>query len=139
AERVSSRISRVKLPVEQIQLDASNRLPFEDSSFDTVVTTLTLCSVGEVSAALAELHRVLRPDGRFLFLEHGLSRNAAVARWQNRLNSIQNFVACGCNLNRDVPALIANADFRIDKLDRFVLEGSPEILASMFRGIAVKD
>src|SRR5262249_38708803 len=129
-------ISRARMPVEQVRLDASRRLPFQDSSFDTVVTTFTLCSIGDVAAALAEFRRVLRPGGQFLFLEHGLSRNASVARWQNRLNGLQNLVACGCNLNRNIDTLIVDAGFRIERLDRLVLEGSPRILASLFRGIA---
>src|SRR6185436_5415895 len=73
ANRVARRVSEARMPVEQHQLSASGRLPFEAASFDTLVTTFTLCSIDEVDAALAEMRRVLRPDGRYLFLEHGRS------------------------------------------------------------------
>src|SRR5262249_28908189 len=136
--RVAERIRQARIPVEQIQFDATRPLPFEDSTFDTVVTTFTLCSVSDVSSALAELKRVLKDGGRYLFLEHGLSSNPAIARWQNRLNPIQRVVACGCNLNRGIDDLITRAGFRAEWLDRFVLPGVPEILGTSYRGGARK-
>lgn len=114
-------------------------LPLEDSSFETVVSTWTLCSVGAIGRALEEIWRVLHPSGRFLFLEHGLSADPSVKRWQNRLNPLQRIIGDGCNLNRDMEALILKAGLRIEKLDRFYLEKTPRIMGYTYRGCAVPD
>ena len=136
ANRVARRISEARMPVEQLQLDASGRLPFEAASFDTIVTTLTLCSIDEVNAALREMRRVLRPDGRYLFLEHGRSDDPRVARRQDRFNPVQKIFACGCNLNRPIGDLIRDSGFAIIGLDRYVLPDTPRITGEMYRGIA---
>lgn len=81
---------------------SSERLPFKDQSFDVVVSTFTLCSIEDVRRALAEVHRVLRPDGRFLFLEHGLSPDLGVRKWQRRLNWLETKLADNCHLDRHI-------------------------------------
>ena len=136
ADRVARRVSEARMPVEQLQISAGGRLPFEAASFDTLVTTFTLCSIDEVDAALAEMRRVLRPDGRYLFLEHGRSDDPRIARWQDRFNPVQKVLACGCNLNRQIGDLIRKSGFEIAKLDRFVLTDTPRISGEMYRGIA---
>ena len=98
------------LPVELRALQAE-RLPLDDASFDTVVCTYTLCSVQDPMAALAEMRRVLKPGGRLLFAEHGLAPDAAVARWQARLEPLWSRVAGGCHLTRDVPRLLRDSGF----------------------------
>lgn len=133
---VTERIAACRLPVTKLQLDAQGRLPFEDYSFDSVVSTLTLCSIASTEPALAEIHRVLKPAGKFIFFEHGRSDDADTARWQDRLNPLQKIVGVGCNINRRIDRLIENAGFRIEKLDRFILPKSPRLLAEMYRGIA---
>lgn len=135
-ERVSSRIAIAKMPVEQIQLDASGKLPFADASFDTVVTTFTLCSIKDVSSALIEMRRVLKPSGAFLFCEHGRSDDAKIARWQDRLNPLQNIIACGCNINRPIDQLIIEASFQLLNLERYVLPDMPRIFSEIYRGAA---
>ena len=135
-ELVQQRIAKTKIPVEQVQLDAGGKLPFMDASFDTVVTTWTLCSIAEVSAALAEMKRVLKPDGQFLFCEHGRSDNGKTAQWQDRLNPLQKIVGCGCNMNRPIDSLITKAGFEITTLNRFLMPNAPRILSEMYRGIA---
>ena len=85
---------------------SAERLPFAAGSFDTVVSTFTLCSIPDVSSALAEVRRVLRPDGCFLFLEHGLSPDPGIARWQRRLTPLQKLIGGGCHLDRPIAALI---------------------------------
>jgi len=87
--RVARRIEQARMPVELKQLDATGRLPFDDDAFDTVVTTWTLCSIENVAPALAEIRRVLKPEGRYIFFEHGRSEDARVARRQDLLNPIQ--------------------------------------------------
>lgn len=136
ADLVARRISEARMPVEQFKLDASRRLPFEDASFDTIVTTFTLCSIDELAPALLEMRRVLRPDGQYLFLEHGRSDELRVAKRQDFFNPIQKLIACGCNMNRAIGDLISEGGFRIVKLDRFVMPDTPRIVGELYRGIA---
>ncbi len=135
-ERVTKRIAAAPFPVTRAQLDAE-RLPFPDARFDTVVSTWTLCSIPDPVAAVREIRRVLRPDGAFLFLEHGLSDRPEVARWQQRWNPIQRWVACGCNVNRPIDRVIADGGLIVRQLDRFVLPGEIRMMAEMYRGTAV--
>jgi SAM-dependent methyltransferase len=135
-DRVEKRLAARRIPVTRMRLDAQGRLPFEDHAFDTVVTTLTLCSIPDAAAALAEMRRALKPDGRFVFFEHGRSDDPKVARRQDRFNPIQKIIAAGCNMNRKIDAMIENAGFEIMELDRFSLPNAPRILAEMYRGVA---
>jgi ubiquinone/menaquinone biosynthesis C-methylase UbiE len=134
--RVAQRISEARFRVEQVKLDASRRMPFGDSSFDSVVTTLTLCSISDVDSALSEIHRVLKPEGSYLFLEHGRSDDSRVARWQDRLNPLQRIVACGCNLNRRIDSVIERAGFVVTTLERFVMPDAPRMMSEMYQGEA---
>ena len=136
ASRVEKRIKESPVPVNFVQLDASGRLPFADATFDSVVTTFTLCSIDRVSAALAEMYRVLKPEGVYLFFEHGRSRDARTAHWQDRFNPIQNVIACGCHVNRPIDSLITAADFHIDILEEFLMPKTPRIMGEMYKGIA---
>jgi len=97
---------------------------------------LTLCTISDAVAALREVRRVLKPEGTFVFLEHGRSDDKKVAKWQDRLNPIQRIIACGCNLNRPIGALIRQAGLRLDRLDRFQMPGIPRIAGEMYRGVA---
>ena len=134
--KVAARIAASPLPVELKQLDAQNRLPFADHEFDTVVSTLTLCSIDDVMAALAQIRRVIKPGGQFIFFEHGRSDDADVAARQDRFNPLQKIVGVGCNMNRPMDALIRQAGFELNELERFVMPNSPRVLAEMYRGIA---
>ena len=133
--RTAERVAAAPFPVERVRLTAE-RLPFPDGRFDCIVSTWTLCSIPDALAALREVRRVLRPAGRLVFLEHGRSDDPRVARWQDRLNPIQRRMGCGCNLNRPIDALIQDAGFAINRLDRFVIAGEPSLMASMYRGTA---
>ncbi len=133
--RTGQRISAAPFPVERVRLTAE-RLPFPDARFDCVVSTWTLCSIPDALAALREVRRVLAPGGRFVFLEHGRSDDPRVARWQDRFNPIQRVIGVGCNLNRPIDALVRGAGFAITRLDRYVIEGEPRIMAEMYRGMA---
>ena len=135
-DRVEKRVAACPFPVTRMRLDAQGRLPFEDRRFDTVVTTLTLCSIPDTAAALAEIRRVLKPEGRFVFFEHGRSDDPKVARRQDRFNPIQKIIGAGCNMNRKINDMIGNAGFEITTLDRFLLPNAPRILAEMYRGVA---
>jgi ubiquinone/menaquinone biosynthesis C-methylase UbiE len=135
-ERVARRIAECPIPVVRMQVDAQGRLPFDDSTFDTVVTTFTLCSIADTTPALIEIRRVLKPGGRFIFFEHGRSDNAEVARRQDRFNPLQKVIGVGCNMNRKIDELIAAGGFRIVELDRFLMPETPRLLSEMYRGVA---
>ncbi len=134
--RVDARVAMVPFPVERARLNAE-RLPFEPARFDYVVSTWTLCTIPDALAAVREIGRVLRPGGRFIFLEHGRSDDPQVARWQDRLNPLQNVMACGCNINRPMDSLIRAGGLDITALERYGLEGMPRIFGEMYRGSAV--
>jgi len=137
-ERIARRaLGEASFPVE-LHLAGAERLPFADSSFDTAVSTWTLCSVADVPAALAEIARVLRPGGRFLFLEHGRSHEPRVARWQRRLTPIQRRVADGCHLDRDFERLVGESPLAVDRVDRFYAPDLPKLAGYLYRGMAVR-
>jgi SAM-dependent methyltransferase len=98
-------------------------VPAEDGTYDSVLTTFTLCTVPDDAAALAEVRRVLRPGGTLCFLEHGLSPEPGVARWQRRLDRVQGWYAAGCHLVRDAPSRVADAGFAVRDLDQHYLPG----------------
>jgi ubiquinone/menaquinone biosynthesis C-methylase UbiE len=135
-DRVEKRVAECRIPVTRMRLDAQGRLPFEDQTFDTVVTTMTLCSISDAASALAEIRRVLKPEGRFVFFEHGRSDDPKVAWLQDLFNPIQKIICVGCNMNRKIDELIENADFEIMTLDRFLFPMGPRVLAEMYRGVA---
>jgi ubiquinone/menaquinone biosynthesis C-methylase UbiE len=131
------RIARSGIVVDQ-RILGGEELPFEDDTFDSVVSTWTLCSIPDVGRALREVYRVLRPGGQFVFLEHGLSDDPKVQRWQRRLNWLQKSLAGGCRLDLDVEGVVKAQPFRDVDLDRFVMERTPRTHGMMYRGKAVK-
>lgn len=102
--------------IEFLTQSAEDTLPLADSSVDTVVLTWTLCSIPNAARALAEMKRILRADGRLIFIEHGRSPDAGVARWQDRINPVWKRLTGGCHLNRKIDALVAGAGFQIEQL-----------------------
>lgn len=133
----AKRAARAPRPVELAPGNAES-LPFPDASFDTVVSTVTLCSVASPAAALAEVHRVLAPGGRFLFLEHGLADRPRVARWQRRLTPLQRRVGDGCHLDRDFGALLAASPLAVDELDAGFDPEMPKLAGYFYRGAAAR-
>lgn len=116
------RRARTDLPVERRGLDGE-QLAEPDASYDAALVTFSLCTIPDPALALAEVRRVLRPDGVLCALEHGLAPDPVVARWQRRLDPVQRRVAGGCHLSRDVPALVEAAGFAVDHLETSYLEG----------------
>ena len=135
-DRVAKRIAEASMPVEQVSLDASSGLPFDAGTFDSIVTTFTLCSIANVAPALAEIRRVLKPEGRYVFLEHGRSDDPRVARRQDFFNPLQKIIGCGCNMNRPIDTLVTEAGFKLSSLERFLIPDSPRIFAEMYLGVA---
>lgn len=136
SQRVTSRIKSAGFPVQLLRLDASKHLPLNDASFDFVVSTWTLCSIQNIEAALAEVSRVLKSRGRFVFLEHGRSDDLTTALWQDRFTPVQKFIACGCHIDRPIDLLIAKAGLKIQTLHRFQMAGVPRIEGEMYLGAA---
>jgi SAM-dependent methyltransferase len=116
----------------------AERLPFEDSSFDTAVFTLVLCTVPDPAAALAEAARVLKPGGRLLFVEHVRAEDAGLARWQDRLERPWHFCGDGCHCNRDTVAAIEAAPFTVESVEKAELPKSPPIIRPVVRGSALR-
>jgi ubiquinone/menaquinone biosynthesis C-methylase UbiE len=112
------------------------KLPFEDDSFDTVVVTLVLCTVPDPTATLAEVKRVLKPDGQFLFMEHVRSSDPSLAKWQDRLEKPWRFLGDGCHCNRDTESAIKAAGFELSDVEHPELPKAPPIVRPMARGSA---
>jgi SAM-dependent methyltransferase len=130
----SARAANAGLHVEILDA-AGEAVPMDDRFFDTVLTTWTMCSIADVPRALREMRRVLKPEGRLVFAEHGLSADAPVARWQNRLNPVWRILSGGCNMNRHIAPLVRDAGFRFEALETAYLEG-PRVLTYTYWGTA---
>jgi ubiquinone/menaquinone biosynthesis C-methylase UbiE len=130
------RVAMSPVPVDYIGLDGQ-LLPVEDASVDHVLTTWTLCTIPGVEQALGEIRRVLRPGGSLHFLEHGRSPDDGVARWQDRLNPLQERLFGGCHLNRPIDQLVSDAGLQVTEIDNYYLKG-PKPLGYMFEGVATK-
>ena len=134
---VQSRVKEAIIEVDQRVMSGEN-LPFKDGTFDCVVSTFTLCSIGDVSQAMKEVYRVLKPGGTFLFLEHGLSPESSVQKWQRRLNWLEMQLADGCRLDRNMKELIATQPYQSVEVTEFYLERTPKTHGYLYRGIARK-
>ncbi len=113
-------------------------IPFVDASFDTVVCTYTLCSVHDPARVLSEMRRILRPGGQLLFAEHGAAPDAAVHKWQQRIEPLWKRLAGGCHLTRPVTPAIGSADFVLEPLGAAYLPKTPRFAGWMEWGRAVK-
>lgn len=128
------RTQAVAFPVKPLALSAE-QIPEDDHSFDCVVCTYTLCTIPHPVQALQEFRRVLKPGGKLLLSEHGLAPDDSVQRWQRRLEPVWKHFSGGCHLTRDVPALLEEAGFAWDSLDRRYLKG-PKPVTYNYRGVA---
>jgi ubiquinone/menaquinone biosynthesis C-methylase UbiE len=131
---MARRASHRAMPVSFIEASAE-AIPLDDRSVDSVVTTWTLCSIPQASRALAEMRRVLRPDGKLLFAEHGLAPEESVQRWQNFLTPAWKRMGGGCHLNRPIQMMIESSGFQINRLDTGYLPG-PSPMTFMYEGSA---
>lgn len=125
------------LDLEMIDLPGEE-IPLDTNSIDTVVVTYTLCTIPNAGQALHGVHRVLRPGGKLLFCEHGLAPDAAVQKWQNRINPTWRRFAGGCNVNRDIPYLLQSSGFRVEVDERMYIPGV-RFLSYNYWGCALAD
>ena len=123
--------------VTQLLAAGGEALPLDDGSVDTVVLTYVLCTIPDPQAALAEVRRVLRPGGRVLFAEHGLSPDTGVAKWQTRWEPFQKRLGGGRHVTRDPSALLTAAGMAIADERRFYMKSAPKILGYTYVGTAM--
>jgi ubiquinone/menaquinone biosynthesis C-methylase UbiE len=129
------KVERMTFPVE-LRCESAERLSLDGRSVDTIVMTWALCTIPDPARALREMRRVLKPQGRMIFIEHGLSPDSGVRAWQNGLNPIWSKVAGGCNLNRKIDDLLISSGFNIVELRTAYLPG-PRPLTYTYEGCAV--
>ena len=113
-------------------------IPLPDDSIDTIVITYTMCTIPDISLSNAEMLRVLKPNGKLLFCEHGLAPDERVAKWQKIINPVWNRIAGGCNLNRDIPKLIESSGLKISEIEEMYLPNTPKFAGYNYWGIAKK-
>lgn len=133
-------MARARQPAAGLEMalipGSAEALPFESRSFDSLVSTWTLCSIGGAYVALSEMRRVLKPEGRLIFIEHGRAENPKVVAWQDRLNPLWGRIAGGCNVNRPIAKMIRESGFAFESLDRGYLIKGPKFATYHYRGLA---
>jgi ubiquinone/menaquinone biosynthesis C-methylase UbiE len=135
ARRLEGKLSQYSFPASVLGAPAE-KLPFEDARFDFVVSTLVLCTVVDPQRALAEIHRVLKPTGQLLFMEHVRSDEPGLAKWQDRLHGIQLRIGHGCNCNRRTLQSMQQAGLAISELERDQMRKAPPIVRPLVVGVA---
>jgi len=126
------------MPDTDFVISKAEEMQFNDNLFDTVLITYTICTVGDVSASLKQIKRVLKSDGQLLFCEHGLAPDEKVVKWQNRINKFWPTISGGCNINKNIPLLIEQAGFAITNMEQMYLPKTPKILGYNYWGTALK-
>jgi len=135
AKLARKRIAEAHFPVEYFPIGAEE-IATLGLTFDSVVSTFTLCTIANPAAALEQMRRVLKPGGGLFIAEHGLTRDPKVQRWQHRLNKLNSVICGGCNTNRDIQRLVAEAGFEFDQVDQYYMQGAPKFAGFVTRGIA---
>jgi len=121
------------LSVEFI-LASAESIDLPDDHVDTVLVTYTLCTIPDAVRAAKEMRRVLKPEGKILFCEHGLAPDESVAKWQGRIDPLWGRIAGGCHLNRDIPTLIRSAGLSIETMDEMYLPSTPKFAGYNYWG-----
>lgn len=134
-ERAAERLGSARVPVE-LKHASAEELPFAERTFDTTLVTYSLCSVPNVLRALHEVRRVMKPEGRLIFVEHGRSSDPRIERWQTRLTPLWRRAGGGCHLDRDIRALIEGSGFRFEVLERGETDATLRVTSFGYQGIA---
>ena len=139
-KQLREKISRGKQTNIDILSDKAESLSLADESVDVVVCTLVLCSVKDLTKALAEIHRVLRPQGKLVFIEHvAATNNAKRYQWQRRLAFLWKCIAGGCHITRHTEEAIVQTGFKLIEVQRQSMRGVPAIVRPSIRGVALKN
>jgi len=117
-------------------LSGAEDIPLPDNHVDSVLVTYTMCTIPDALTANKEMLRVLKPDGRLIFCEHGLAPDAKVSKWQSRIDPFWGKIAGGCHLNRNIPELIRSAGFQIQTMDEMYLPSTPKFAGYNYWGVA---
>jgi len=135
------RLAREQISLSDIDVDFQvlngESIPMADASFDSIVCTWTLCSIPRAETAISEVYRLLKTNGKFFFIEHGLSQDQKIQTWQNRLTPIQKVIADGCHLNRNIKQIVA-AKFKNVSIEQFYAPNLPKVIGYMYQGVATK-
>jgi len=135
---IAKRVAKThKLEIEFLECGAES-IPLADNSIDTIVITYTMCTIPDISLSNAEMFRVLKPNGKLLFCEHGIAPDENVAKWQKIINPLWNKIAGGCNLNRDIPRLIKSSGLKISEIEEMYLPSTPKFAGYNYWGVAEK-
>jgi len=133
--KAKTRVAAAPFELEWLDLPGEE-IPLEDKSVDTIVLTYTLCTIPDWLSAIKQMKRVLKPGGKLLFSEHGQAPDAAVKKWQNRVNPYWMKIAGGCHLNRNIPKLLAEGGFKIKEIDTLYVPKTPKIAGYTYWGYA---
>ncbi|HTO40117.1 MAG TPA: class I SAM-dependent methyltransferase [Rhizomicrobium sp.] len=135
--RAAGLVAASPLTIDFLDLEAES-IPLDDEAADTILITYTLCTIPDVMQALAGMRRVLKPNGRMIFCEHGAAPDENVRRWQNRIDPLWQKIAGGCHLSRSIPQLIQDSGFHIADMETMYLPGTPRFAGFNSWGSATK-
>tara|TARA_Y100001949_G_C15912636_1_gene297536 strand:- start:191 stop:814 length:624 start_codon:yes stop_codon:yes gene_type:complete len=134
--RMASKVAAEENLEIDFLISGAEHIPLPDDHVDTILITYTMCTIPEVEQANEEMKRVLKPGGKMIFCEHGKAPDANIHKWQNRINPLWKKIAGGCNLNRDIPALIETSGFKLENLETMYLPSTPKIAGYNYWGYA---
>ena len=119
-------------------ISGAEDIALPDNSIDTILITYTLCTIPDLDNSMAEMKRVLKSDGKFIFCEHGIAPDQNIIKWQRRINPIWKAIMGGCNINRNIPKIISDSGFDITNINEMYLPSTPKIVGYNYWGIAEK-
>lgn len=134
-EKARARLEASPFELEWLDLPGEE-IPLENASVDTIVLTYTLCTIPDWLSALQQMRRVLKPDGKLLFSEHGKAPDAAIKKWQDRINPLWGKMFGGCHLNRDIPHLLSQGGFNIEQIETLYVPKTPKLAGFTYWGSA---
>lgn len=135
--RSAERRAASSIPLEFIDLP-SEKIPLDANAADTILVTYTLCTIPDVMAALGEMRRVLKANGKMIFCEHGEAPDESVKRWQRRITPAWKVIGGGCHVGRPIPNLIQDAGFNVQDMETMYLPGTPRFAGFNYWGSATK-
>ena len=119
-------------------ISGAEDIALPDNSIDTILITYTLCTIPDLDNSMAEMKRVLKSDGKFIFCEHGIAPDQNIVKWQTRINPIWKAIMGGCNINRNIPKIISDGGFDITNISEMYLPSTPKIVGYNYWGVAKK-